>query len=197
RVFLDGIEVPILYHFGGLASFVPIDTLEHIELTPSGFGARWGRGIGGVVLLQSRSPRPTKWRAQGEVSLLHAGALAVGPGPQQGSWTVGVRRSYVDAVLAAAQVDLSLAPSYLDGQLRWESGDRKWLALAFVSGDSLELVRDPDDMGGGAGISTSNVKSFYYTSRFIRTGLRYRDRGLTLTPWLGLDDIDAIANHKG
>jgi len=197
RVFLDGIEVPMLYHFGGLASFVPIDTLEHIELTPSGFGARWGRGIGGVVLLESRSPKPTKWRAQGEVSLLHAGALAVGPGPKGGSWIVGVRRSYVDAVLAAAQVDLSLAPSYLDTQLRWESGDKKWLALGFASGDSLTLVREPTEAGGAGGVSTSNVKSFDYNSRFVRLGLRYRDRGVTATPWFGLDDIDAIANHKG
>ncbi|HEY5921345.1 MAG TPA: TonB-dependent receptor [Kofleriaceae bacterium] len=197
RVFLDGIEVPILYHFGGLASFVPIDALEHIELTPSGFGARWGRGIGGLVLLESRSPKPTRWRAQGEVSLLHAGALAVGPGPKNGSWLVGVRRSYVDAVLAAAQVDLSIAPSYLDAQARWESGDKKWLALAVASGDSLTLVRDPNEMTGGGGISTSNVKSFDYTSRFLRLGARYRDRGITITPWFGLDDIDAIANHKG
>ncbi|HEY5945450.1 MAG TPA: TonB-dependent receptor [Kofleriaceae bacterium] len=197
RVFLDGIEVPILYHFGGLASFVPIDTLDHIELTPSGFGARWGRGIAGVVLLESRSPKPTKWRAQGEVSLLHAGALAVGPGPKGGSWLVGVRRSYLDAVLAAAQVDLSLAPSYLDSQLRWESGDKKWLAIAFASGDSLSLVRAPEEEGGAGGVSASNVKSFNYTSRFIRLGMRHRDRGTTLTPWLGLDDIDAIANHKG
>jgi hypothetical protein len=197
RVFLDGIEVPILYHFGGLASFVPIDALDHIELTPSGFGARWGRGIGGVVLLESRSPKPTKWRAQGEVSLLHAGALAVGPGPREGSWIVGVRRSYLDAVLAAAQVDLSLAPSYLDAQARWESGDKKWLALAFASGDSLTLLRDPDETGGMGGISTSNVKSFNYASRFVRLGTRYRDRGVTVTPWFGLDDIHAIANHKG
>jgi hypothetical protein len=197
RVFLDGIEVPLLYHFGGLASFVPIDALDHIDLTPSGFGARWGRGIGGVVVLESRSPNPTEWRAQGEVSLLHAGALAVGPGPKHGSWLVGVRRSYLDAVLAAAQVDLSLAPSYLDAQTRWESGDKKWLAIAFASGDSLTLVRSPDDSGGAGGISASNVKSFDYTSRFARLGMRYRDRGITATPWFGLDDIDAIANHKG
>ena len=209
RVFLDGIEVPILYHFGGLASFLPIDALDHIELTPSGFGAPYGRGIGGVVLLESKSPRewsgpdslrpagsPTKWRAQGEVSLLHAGALAIGPGPKDGSWLVAARRSYLDAVLAAAQVDLALAPSYLDSQVRWESGDKKWLALGFVSGDHLSLVREPG-AGGAAGVSASNVKSFEYDSRFARLGLRYRDRGVTVTPWLGIDDITALATHKG
>src|SRR5437879_4640521 len=42
HVFLDGIDVPILYHFGGLASFLPIDAIEHVELVPSGAGAQWG-----------------------------------------------------------------------------------------------------------------------------------------------------------
>lgn len=189
RVFLDGIEVPILYHFGGLASFLPIDALDHVELTPSGFSARWGRGIGGVVLLDSHSPRPTRWTTEAEVSLLHAGALATGPGPSGGSWLVGVRRSYVDAVLAAAQVNLSLAPSYSDAQLRWESGDRHWMAIAFASDDGLELVN--------SGQITSNVKSFNYTSRFARLGLAYRGGGVSVTPWLGVDDVTAIANHKG
>lgn len=202
RVLLDGIEVPILYHFGGLASFVPIDVLDHVELAPSGFSARWGRGIGGVVLLDSRTPHVTEWRARGEVSLLHAGALAEGPGPLGGSWLVGVRRSYIDAVLAAAQVDLSIAPSYLDSQLRWESGDGRWTALLFGSDDGFRLLHDPNSStGSGGGIHTTNVKSFDYASRFARLGLRYRRRAgattLTVTPWLGIDDITAIANHKG
>jgi len=197
RVFLDGIEVPILYHFGGLASFVPIDMLDHVELTPSGFGARWGRGIGGVVVLDSHSPHVTHWMTEAEVSLLHAGALAVGPGSNGSQWLVGVRRSYVDLVLAAAQVDFSVAPSYTDAQLRWESHDRHWLALAFASDDGLDFVHDPSSGGGGGGISTSSVKSFNYTSRFVRTGLRYRDGGTIVTPWLGANDIVAVANHKG
>ena len=68
KVYLDGIEVPILYHFGGLASFLPIDMLAQLELEPSGFGARYGRGIGGVVVLESRSPRTKRWIEGGEIS---------------------------------------------------------------------------------------------------------------------------------
>ncbi|HUJ62095.1 MAG TPA: TonB-dependent receptor [Kofleriaceae bacterium] len=195
RVFLDGIEVPILYHFGGLASFVPIEVLDHVELTPSGFGAEWGRGIGGVVVLDTRTVHPTRWTMQGEVSLLHAGALAIGPGPDGGSWTIGLRRSYVDAILAVVPVDLSLAPSYLDSQIRWESGDRHWMAIAFASDDDLTLEGSPG--GSAGGISTSNVSAFDYVSRFARLGMRYRDHGVTITPWLGIDDYVAQATEKG
>ncbi|MGE5186835.1 MAG: TonB-dependent receptor domain-containing protein [Acidobacteriota bacterium] len=191
RVYLDDIPVPILYHFGGLASFLPIDAIDHLELTPSGAGAAYGGGIGGLVTIDSRSPHPTRWGAEGEISLLHAGVLATGPADGGGSWLVGVRRSYVDAVLAAAQVDMALAPSYLDGQVRWESADRKWLALAFASSDDLQLVHDPADAGGVVGISGAQVKSLDYSSRFLRFGVRYQHDGVTFTPWVGIDDIGA------
>jgi hypothetical protein len=194
RVFLDGIEVPILYHFGGLASFVPIDALERVELTPSGFDARWGRGIGGVVLLDSRSSHPVRWTSEGEISLLHAGALATGPASDGGSWLVGVRRSYIDFVLAAAEINF-LAPSYTDAQVRWQSGDNRWTALAFVSDDGLSL--ENNNSSGGDGLDANNVKSFDYTSRFARIGLRYASGGATITPWVGIDDYLAKANHKG
>ncbi|MBP9087750.1 MAG: TonB-dependent receptor plug domain-containing protein, partial [Kofleriaceae bacterium] len=53
NVFLDGIEVPVLYHFGGLASFIPSTMIESMELVPSGYGARYGRGQGGLVDVRS------------------------------------------------------------------------------------------------------------------------------------------------
>jgi hypothetical protein len=194
RVFLDGIEVPILYHFGGLASFVPIDALERVELTASGFDARWGRGIGGVVLLDSRSPHPKEWTSESEVSLLHAGALATGPASDGGSWLLGVRRSYIDFVLATAQVDF-LAPSYSDAQVRWQSGDGRWTALAFASDDGLSFENTGST--GTGGVDASSVKSLDYTSRFVRVGLRYASGDATITPWVGLDDYLAKANHMG
>ena len=100
---LDGIEVPILFHFGGLASFYPSGLLSSLELSPSGFSTRYGRAQGGLVELTSRPARIDQWRVAGEVSLIDAQARAEGPGPLGGGWTMGVRRSYVDAVLAAVE----------------------------------------------------------------------------------------------
>ena len=61
-VFLDGIEVPLLYHFGGLASFFPTALLDGLEVMPGTFGARWGRTQGGVVEVRSRAARTDRWR---------------------------------------------------------------------------------------------------------------------------------------
>jgi hypothetical protein len=48
-------------------------------------------------------------------------------------------------------------------------------------------------------VDTSNVKSFLYTSQFARLGVRYRAvRGatsLTILPSIGVDDVNARANH--
>jgi hypothetical protein len=199
KVYLDGIEVPLLYHFGGLASFLPTGAVDEVALEPGGASVRYGRGLGGVATVTSRTGRKDHWRAGAELSLIHAAALAEGPGPLGGSWLVGVRRSYFDAIIRAADIDFALLPRYGDAQLRWESGDGKWMAILFGSDDLLALDHDPNDRSAG-GIDTSNVKSFSYTSRFARLGVRYRAvRGatsVTLLPSLGVDDVNARANHE-
>jgi hypothetical protein len=199
KVYLDGIEVPLLYHFGGLASFLPTGAVDELSLEPGGASVRYGRGLGGVATVTSRTGRRDEWRAGGEVSLIHAAVLAEGPGPAKGSWLIGVRRSYFDAIEKAAGLDLALAPRYGDAQLRWESGDGRWMAILFGSDDKLVLIHDPED-GSTGGVDTSNVKSFDYTSRFARLGVRYRAiRGatsFTFLPSVGIDDVNGRANHR-
>ncbi|MBA3460579.1 MAG: TonB-dependent receptor [Deltaproteobacteria bacterium] len=199
KVYLDGIEVPLLYHFGGIASFMPTGAVDQVTLEPGGASVRYGRGLGGVAVVTSRTGRRDRWRVGGEVSLIHAAAIAEGPGPLKGGWLIAARRSYFDAIEEAAQLDLTLAPRYADAQVRWESGDGRWMAILFASDDKLRLLRDPNDTGAG-GVDTSNVKSFLYTSRFARLGVRYRAvRGatsVTVLPSIGVDDVNARANHE-
>ncbi|HVV82813.1 MAG TPA: carboxypeptidase regulatory-like domain-containing protein, partial [Kofleriaceae bacterium] len=198
RVYLDGMEVPLLYHFGGIASFVPTGAVADVSLEPGGAGPRYGRGLGGVALVTSRAGRRDRWRASGEVSLIHAAALGEGPGPLEGSWLVGFRRSYFDGILAASGLELAVVPRYLDAQLRWESGDHRWLAIAVGSDDLLSLLPDGAMVGG---LDATNVQSFDYRARFLRLGVRYRaSRGrttLSIMPSFGVDKLDAAAVHKG
>ena len=199
KVYLDGIEVPILYHFGGLASFLPTAAVDAVTLEPGGASVRYGRGIGGVAVVTSRTGRADRTRVGGEFSLIHAAAVGEAPGPMRGSWLVGARRSYFDAIIRGANLDLLLLPRYMDGQVRWESGDGRWMAILFGSDDKLTLLSDPGEMQPG-GLNTSNVKSFLYTSRFARLGVRYRAvRGATslmILPSVGVDELNALANHN-
>jgi hypothetical protein len=200
KVYLDDIEVPLLYHFGGLASFFPTAAVDEVTLEPGGASARYGRGLGGVANVTSRTGRRDRWRVGGEVSLIHGAAIAEGPGPLNGSWLIGARRSYFDAIIAAANLGLVIVPRYGDAQLRWESGDGRWMAILFGSDDNLSFLPDPNDTTTG-GFKTSNLKSFEYTSQFFRLGVRYRAvhgaTSFTVLPSIGLDDVNARANHEG
>ena len=199
KVYLDGIEIPLLYHFGGIASFLPTGAVDEVTLEPGGASVRYGRGLGGVAVITSRTGRGDHWRMGGEISLIHAAAIAEGPGPLKGGWLIGVRRSYFDAIEEAAQLDLTLAPRYADAQVRWESGDGRWMAILIGSDDKLRLLHDPNDTSTG-GVNTSSVKSFEYTSQFARLGVRYRAvhgaTSISILPSVGIDDVNARANHE-
>ncbi|HEY1099310.1 MAG TPA: TonB family protein, partial [Myxococcota bacterium] len=53
-VYFDGVEIPILYHFGGLTSVVNAEFLDDIAFFPGGFGAYYGRATAGIVDVSSR-----------------------------------------------------------------------------------------------------------------------------------------------
>ena len=49
RVNVDGVEIPTLYHVGGLRSTINSDLVRSIDLSPGSYGAEYGRGLGGLV----------------------------------------------------------------------------------------------------------------------------------------------------
>jgi hypothetical protein len=138
NVYLDGIEVPAAFHFAAVSSFFPSTLLDGMAVVPGGGDASRGRSVGGTIELTSRAPRGDRLRASAELGLLDAQATAEGPTPGGGAIVVGVRRSYIDAVLGAAAED-RLVPRYYDGQLRWDHTVRggTLTALGFFSDDAL------------------------------------------------------------
>ncbi len=207
NVVLDGVEVPILYHFGGLASFYPTSLLSSIELQPGGFGAEFGRAQGGLVELTSRPGRADKWRVESEASLIDAAVRADGPGTGGGTWTFGLRRSYVDAVLALAlpsdsSLKFTAAPRYFDGQVRYDLavGRRDQVSvMLFGSDDRMTLVIDDDEDGDFDG---RRDDEFFLRQRFVRVAARWRrtiakDAVLTVTPWVGFDQSEVRIDSDG
>lgn len=202
-VFLDGIEVPILYHFGNLASFYPSGMLDSLEVVPSGFGAQYGRTQGGLVTLESKAGRGDQWRTSGEVSLLDASVRADGPGGENSTWSMGIRRSYVDAVLAAAlpddsSLELTVAPRYFDAQIRYDyvaSDKDVFTAMLFGSDDSLQFNQNNDPS------YSSGPDAFRFDSAFWRLGMRWErtegDTTISATPWIGIDRSELRVGQEG
>lgn len=188
-VYLEGIRVPLLYHFGGLTSFFPSAMLSGLQVTPGGYGVEFGRSQGGLVNIDVAEGRSDRWRFATEVSLIDSSVRADGPAPGGGSVRVGVRRSYVDAILAFAvpddsDVNLTLAPRYYDAQLIYDTrvAGGRLRALLFGADDRLALLNDSDP---------DDPSRFRWQQSFVRAGLRYSKvvRGIDIDAlgWLGYD----------
>jgi hypothetical protein len=191
-VYLDGIEVPFAYHFGGMTSFFPTALLDSLTVTPGGFDAEYGRAEGGIVTMTSREPRRDRWRVGGALGLLDSGASVEGPlGP--GAIAIGVRRSYFDSVATPfVSRDIPL-PSYWDAQVRTSFGDLAHGRIAPEMFLSIDRVANNAD-----GLGTERIAM---DSMFVRAAVPYtRAWGpltLKVVPWLGTDRLTFEDTKEG
>ena len=166
-VLFDSVDIPILYHFGGLTSVINAEFLEDINFYPGGFGARYGRATAGIVDVDSRELDMDSFRGNAELDLIDSGFFFAGPidigealgyapappgaSPQRISFAVAARRSYVDtllpflieAVLPQDQAVLTAIPVYWDYQTKVEyrpHKDHRFSLLAFSSDDNLRIL---------------------------------------------------------
>lgn len=152
---VDGVQIPLVYHFFGLQSVLPSEFIDDIEFLPGGFGAEEGRATGGIVHIHTRPSRATTWTGFAELSFINLAGYVEGPLSREHNLTItaAARRSLIDAILPAAipdDIDLSFttAPRYYDGQLRidWQPSARhRFTALGLVSSDVLELLLDEEN----------------------------------------------------
>lgn len=75
-VFFDGHRVPLLFHFLGGPSVLNAEFVGQIDLYPGGFPARYGRSIGGIVSVDSRSSKSEGVHGSVDIDLLDAGGLS-------------------------------------------------------------------------------------------------------------------------
>ncbi|CAN5690356.1 TonB-dependent receptor [soil metagenome] len=178
-VFLDGIEVPLAFHFGGVTSFYPGGMLSNLTLTAGGFDASYGRAQGGLVTLSTREPRTDRWRMGGSIGLLDSSVQAEGPLAKGGGIIVGLRRSYFDTIAGPFVKDNVPLPSYWDFQVR-----TGW-------GDARKAGRITPMLFGAIDRVASNEISV--TSSFLRLAVPYhRSWGTTtlnVTPWIGWNQL--------
>ncbi|HEY7725597.1 MAG TPA: TonB family protein [Anaeromyxobacteraceae bacterium] len=146
-VFVEGLELPLLYHFGGLRSTFAPRFLEAVEFVPGSFAPDYGRLTGGVVNVRVRDPAEDAAHGEADFNLYDAGAAAEGPLGK--GWTAGAafRRSWVDAILPAvlpsdANLSFQTAPRFWDYQAvaSWRGEADKVRFLLFGSQDELVAI---------------------------------------------------------
>ncbi|MFI5299495.1 MAG: TonB-dependent receptor domain-containing protein [Polyangiales bacterium] len=151
QVFIDGIPIPIVYHFGGISSVVPTEMLERLEFRPGNFGAEYGRAMGGVIDVRTSSaPADGQFHALAQADFIDSRFVAKGKIPLLEGWSfvAGARRSYVDVWLGpilSRSGGFSTAPVYYDWQLFAETHPTpksRFRIGFFGSDDKLEVYRD-------------------------------------------------------
>ncbi len=148
QVFLEGMPVPLLYHFGGLTSFINSRALERIDFYPGNFSARYGRQIGGIIDVGVRDPRSDGYHGVIDVNLpLDSSLVLEGPLSKNASFLVGGRRSYFGEVARATIPEGTFgafaAPVYYDYQsfVTWRVTDKDKLKIgAYGSSDRLDIL---------------------------------------------------------
>lgn len=160
RFLLDGIDIPLLFHFGGVKSTYNSLSLGSVDLYPGGFGPRYGGCVGGLVELKGRPARDDRWRTTIEAGLLDASLHAEGPLGRGFGLTLTARRSFIGEVAEAAlkdndDVQLAVAPYYADAlaRLDWQRHpDHRFFLTFFGASDRLALVT-PDNHAGSPEVS--------------------------------------------
>jgi TonB family protein len=177
-VFVDGATVPLIYHFGGLRSVIPVGMLDSIEFYPGNFAPYYGRATGGIIDVQIKKLQPKKIGGYADVSILDTGLYLEVPLGDKGAIALAGRRSYVDVILNAvvpsdSGVNLITAPRYYDYQIlaNYRPAPAHDLrAMFFGSDDRLKLLfTNPAEIDPA--LATGD---FGTSSTFYRTLLTYR-----------------------
>ena len=163
QVFMDGTNIPLAYHFGGLSSVVPSEMLDHIDFYPGNFGPEYGRATGGIIDIGSRAPKKEGYGGLLQVDLIDARLLGEVALSDDTRVLISGRRSWLDAwlgsALEGADVAVSTAPVYYDYQAMIEHDVTESTTLrlfGFGSDDQLKLLiksPDPSDPAGGGDVS--------------------------------------------
>ncbi|HZA14346.1 MAG TPA: TonB family protein, partial [Myxococcaceae bacterium] len=195
----DSIEIPLLYHLLGGPSVVNAEFLDRVDFFPGGFGARYGRVVGGIIDVATRKGASDTWHGSLKIDLLDTGLFLEAPVAPGISAAVAARRSYVDALLPLvlpedpAGGSLLILPRYWDYQVRVDVGSRRGAAsadrsnsfyvMAFGSDDVLRIVAT----GGGRNRDlTIDVHTLFHR---VKGDWTYRSGSFTsvFTPYAGYD----------
>ena len=145
---IDDLELPQLYHFGGIYSVFNTDLVETLDYYPGGFSVMHGDGTAGLIDVKLKKGRLDRWGGYLDINVFHAAAYASGPLWEDGSLTLAVRRSYIDAILPAVLPDdatttFNTAPVYYDYQAKLDAKlgpDDDLRVLVFGSDDQLKIL---------------------------------------------------------
>ncbi|MBX2798708.1 MAG: TonB-dependent receptor [Myxococcales bacterium] len=207
RYYLDGIEIPYLYHFNQYASVFPASQVGVLELFPSTFGAQYGDAVGAIVEARSRQERPNALHGGAHINFVMAGGDVRAPLGDKWWLSASGRRSYQD--LAGEQTEQFTAwPTFYDFVARAErTTDTSRLGVFAVGAadaytratgeldvlDPFEATVTPS-LQYSEGFQVGGVRAEWAQPRFqgrsVAAVVRHRRRGILAD--LGSEDLQTV-----
>jgi TonB family protein len=200
RVYVDGVHIPLLYHGGGLRSTINSDMVRAIDLAPGGYGPEYGRGLGGLVTIDTRAPRSDRVHGYAAADVIDASAMVEAPMSGSTRAAIAARKSYLDGLLTKVTstdvAEFVPIPNYYDAQFKLVQDLRENETVelfALTSKDTLNrTVVSPDP---------AETKRQETLSQFSRVALIYRrqmtDQSVTVTPSIGYDRQSLVSRFGG
>jgi TonB family protein len=201
RVYVDGIHIPLLYHGGGLRSVFAGDLVRAINLAPGGYGSEYGRGLGGLVTIDTRALRTTGFHGFVAADVIDSAAMVEAPLSSKTRIAIAGRKSYLDRSLSLFTSkdvgDFVPIPDYYDAQVKisHDLGQNETLeVLALTSRDALTRTLKNDD--------PAQDKRDYTLTSFSRVGVSYKKQledgsNVLLAPWIGVDHTQTQQSFGG
>lgn len=183
---VDGIEVPNINHFGsqgstgGPLSLINIQFVDETQFSAGGFGARYGDRTNSVTSLTLREGS----RAFGgelNLSATGYGAFIEGPLGDNGTFLLGVRRSYLDLVFKAA--GFGFIPAYTDLTFKatQKLGSRTTLSVLTIGAlDDVSFNNESADNRYDNSRVVANDQQQYFSGLTLKRILRRGTLDVTL-----------------
>lgn len=145
---INGHDVPLIFHFGGLTSIVTPEAVDSVDYFSAGYGSEWGRSLGGHVGLNVRNPKEDRMHLFAFADSFNTGGLIEGPINDSSSFLFTGRYSYIGQVLKSVMKDskdfnLTVAPSFYDISTLYHykiNPQDEFQLFAIASQDTLEFV---------------------------------------------------------
>ncbi len=176
--YFDGVPVPYLYHFAAGPGVLHPAFVDHVDLYPAAYPARYGRFAGAIVAGEMAEPG---YRFRGEASIrqIDSGAMLEAPfADRRGSIMLGGRYSYTGFVLSLLVPEITLNYWDYQARVRYQVAARDKLELlVFGAGDFLsqrETVYDSAPLlGTGAQSAPTTRENTVVDVGFHRLDVRW------------------------
>jgi hypothetical protein len=120
--YLDGIEVPLINHFGtqgsggGPQGILNVSFIEEVKLSTSAFDAKYDNTLSSVFQFKQKNGNSKKLQGNIRVSATEVAATLDGPLSPKTTFLASARRSYLELLFQA--IDLPIRPNYWDFQFK-------------------------------------------------------------------------------